>query len=88
MKDKRNGNSFFFVNTHLDHEGVEARKNGLQLLVDNIAAMNPDSYPMVLTGDFNMSPDDAALSDLDNQMTSTRKIAEKTDDIATYMYMT
>lgn len=63
---------------------MEARKNGLQLLVDKIAAMNPDSYPMVLTGDFNMHPGDASLSDLDKQMSSARKVAEKTDNIDTY----
>ena len=79
MKDKRNGKNFYFVNTHLDHVGVVARKNGLQLVVDRIAAMNPEGYPMVLTGDFNMTPDDSALTDLDKQMTSTRTIAKKTD---------
>ena len=84
MKDKRNGKHFYFVNTHLDHVGVEARKNGLQLVVDRIGAMNPEGYPMVLTGDFNMTPDDAALVDLDKQMTSTRTIAEKTDDLSTF----
>ena len=75
MKDKRNGRNFYFVNTHLDHVGVVARKNGLQLVVDRIAAMNPEGYPMVLTGDFNMTPDDPALADLDKQMTSTRAMA-------------
>ena len=84
MNDKRNGKHFYFVNTHLDHVGVMARKNGLQLVVDRIGAMNPEGYPMVLTGDFNMTPDDAALADLDKQMTSTRTIAAKTDDHSTY----
>ena len=84
MKDKRNGKNFYFVNTHLDHVGVVARKNGLQLVVDRIAAMNPEGYPMVLTGDFNMTPDDSALTDLDKQMTSTRTIAKKTDDLSTF----
>ena len=84
MKDKRNGKKFFFVNTHLDHKGVEARKKGLQLVVDKIAAMNPDGYPMVLTGDFNVTPDDECLVDLDKQMKSARKIAKVTDNYTTY----
>ena len=49
MKDKRNGKKFYFVNTHLDHRGVLARKNGLQLVVDNIAAMNPEGYQSIQT---------------------------------------
>lgn len=84
MKDKRNGRHFYFVNTHLDHVGVQARKNGLKLLVERIASMNPESYPMILTGDFNVTPDDECLVDLDKQMTSSRKIAQKTDSLDTY----
>lgn len=79
MKDKRNGKQFYFVNTHLDHKGVEARKNGLKMVLDRIAAMNPDGYPMVLTGDFNITPDDECLVDLDKRMDSARKIAKVTD---------
>ena len=84
MKDKRNGKHFYFVNTHLDHRGALARKNGLQLVVDNIAAMNPEGYPMVLTGDFNVLPDDECLVDLDKQMQSARKIAKVTDNLSTF----
>lgn len=84
MKDKRNGKKFYFVNTHLDHKGVQARKNGLQLVVDNIAAMNPEGYPLVLTGDFNVLPDDECLVDLDKQMLSARKVAKVTDNMSTF----
>lgn len=84
MKDKRSGKKFYFVNTHLDHKGVEARKNGLQLIVDRIGSINPEGYPMVLTGDFNVKPTDPALVNLDAKMQCTRKIAEKTDDLNTF----
>ena len=84
MKDKRNGKKFYFVNTHVDHRGALARKNGLQMVVDNIASMNPEGYPMVLTGDFNVLPDDECLVDLDKQMQSARKIAKVTDNLSTF----
>ena len=84
MKDKRTGKKFYFVNTHLDHEGKEAQKNGLKLIVEKIAEMNPEGLPMVLTGDFNIEPSNPAFADLDARMQSTRKIAEKTDDLTTY----
>lgn len=84
MKDKKTGKKFYFVNTHLDHEGKEARKNGLKLIVEKIAEMNPEGLPMVLTGDFNIEPSNPALADLDARMQSTRKIAQKTDDLTTY----
>ena len=84
MKDKKTGKKFYFVNTHLDHKGTEAQKNGLKLIVDRIAEINPDGLPMVLTGDFNIEPKNPALKDLDACMQSARNIAEKTDDHATY----
>ena len=84
MKDKKTGKKFYFVNTHLDHEGKEAQKNGLKLIVDRIGEINPEGYPMILTGDFNMKPDDPNLAELDSKMQSTRKIAAVTDNHDTY----
>lgn len=83
MKDKKTGKHFYYVNTHLDHRGSEARRQGLNLIVSRIDEINPKGYPMVLTGDFNMKPDDAALAGLEQRMQSARKIAPKTDNHAT-----
>ena len=83
MKDKKTGKHFYYVNTHLDHRGSEARRQGLNLIVSRIDEINPKGYPMVLTGDFNMNPDDAALTGLEQRMQSARKIAPKTDNHAT-----
>lgn len=84
MKDKKTGKKFYFVNTHLDHRGKEAQKNGLKLIVDRIESINPEGYPMVLTGDFNVKPDNPALVGLDARMTSARKVAPRTDNHNTY----
>lgn len=84
MKDKKTGKKFYFVNTHLDHVGVEARRNGLNLIVDRIEEINPEGLPMVLTGDFNMKPSAPELKDLDARMKSARKVALKTDSHNTF----
>ena len=84
MKDKNTGKMFYFVNTHLDHKGVEARKKGLELIVSRIDEINPKGYPMVLTGDFNIKPDNEALIGLEEKMQSARKIAPKTDNNQTF----
>ena len=39
---------------------------------------------MVLTGDFNMEPDNPKLTELDSKMQSTRKIAAETDSHDTF----
>lgn len=84
MKDKRTGKMFYFVNTHLDHKGKEAQRKGLELIVSRIDEINPKSYPMILTGDFNIKPDNVALKGLEEKMQSARKIAPKTDNAATF----
>ena len=84
MKDKRTGKMFYFVNTHLDHKGKEAQRKGLELIVSRIDEINPKGYPMVLTGDFNIKPDNVALKGLEEKMQSARKIAPKTDNAATF----
>ena len=84
MKDKNTGKMFYFVNTHLDHKGKEAQRKGLDLIVSRIDEINPKGYPMVLTGDFNIKPDNVALVGLEEKMQSARKIARKTDNNPTF----
>ena len=84
MQHKASGKKFYYVNTHLDHVGKEARQKGLELIVERIASMNPEGYPMVMTGDFNVTPDDPALKGLDAKMKSARRFAAQTDEGITY----
>lgn len=84
MQCRESGRSFYFVNTHLDHVGADARKNGLALIVQRIAAMNPEGWPMILTGDFNVRADDPSLADLDQIMSSARRSAAVTDTVASF----
>lgn len=84
MKDRRSGKKFYFIDTHLDHVGVEARKNGLQLIIDRIASINPDGYPLVLVGDFNMNIDDASMEPVKKALKGARETAVKTDDHHTF----
>lgn len=79
FKHIASGREFFFVNTHLDNKGAEAKRNGLALIVNKIADMNPDNIPMILTGDFNMTPADEKMDDLKKVMTSARDGAEDSD---------
>ena len=84
MKDKLSGKKFFYVNTHLDNRGKVAQANGLKLILDRIGRINKCGYPMILTGDFNITPDNLILSELDTMMDSARNVAEKTDKHKTF----
>ena len=84
MEMKGSGKKFFYVNTHLDHRGDMAQQKGLELILERIAAMNPDGLPMILTGDFNVEPDAPVLYGLNAKMTDARRSALKTDSRATF----
>ena len=84
MKEKKSGKKFFFVDTHLDHVGTVAREKGVELIMSKIAGLNKDNLPVVLVGDFNVSPSDPLIADIEKTMKNTRKIAAETDNIGTY----
>lgn len=52
LKDNNTGKTFVFMNTHLDHKGPIARKEGARLLLTKIAEI-AGNLPVMLTGDFN-----------------------------------
>ncbi len=84
LKDKRYNKNYYYVNTHLDHVGTEARAKGLSLIVDRIDDINPEGYPMILTGDFNVDLGDPCLQSLVGRMEAVREIASVTDSLVTY----
>ena len=58
LRERESGKCLRHYNTHLDHVGAFAQAQGISLILNRIAsdyAENP--LPVVLTGDFNVTPD-------------------------------
>jgi len=53
LKDKENGMQLWFFNLHMDHVGVEARKESAKLVLSKIKEMC-GTDPVIFTGDFNV----------------------------------
>lgn len=80
LKDKSNGQSFFVINTHLDHMGKIARHEGAALLLNQIELL-AGKLPVILTGDFNAKPTDDPIQVLlqlrnDIKLKHTRDLAK------------
>ena len=84
LQDKVSGKKFYYVNTHLDHVGTEARRQGLALIMDKIEEINTMGLPLVIGGDFNMDEDDPSMKEINKTMKNTRNQAIKTDEGFTY----
>lgn len=63
LKDKKSGKRIFAINTHLDHKGLTARKEGANLLIAKINEL-ANGLPVVLTGDFNDLPTSDAVKNI------------------------
>jgi endonuclease/exonuclease/phosphatase family metal-dependent hydrolase len=53
LHDKVTDSPLMMLNTHLDHIGEQARRNGTRLIVSQLPRINPEGWPTVITGDFN-----------------------------------
>lgn len=74
LQDKVSGKKFFALNTHLDHVGVMARREGVKLVLDKMTQLS-EGMAVVITGDFNATPE----SDVIRLMTDEANPAHLTD---------
>lgn len=83
LRHKASGKKILAVNTHLDHVGAIARREGVNLILEKLKDLAP-GVPAVVTGDFNSGPASAPVkhitdSTLPFHLVDARKIAAKTD---------
>ncbi|WP_258099403.1 endonuclease/exonuclease/phosphatase family protein [Marinoscillum pacificum] len=69
------GQKFWFFNTHFDHIGVEARVESMKLILAQIKKKNKKDYPVVLTGDLNVTPDEGPITELKKVLKDSREAA-------------
>lgn len=67
LKDNLSGKVIFALNTHLDHVGVTARREGVNLILEKVKRLS-GGVPVVVTGDFNADPQ----SDVIKQIIDTK----------------
>lgn len=82
LEDKENGKKFIHLNTHLDHIGVEARKEGMKLIFDKAESF---SVPTIVTGDFNFDEGSDFYEGLvSGKLRDSKFVAEVSDSGNTY----
>lgn len=62
LRHKPSGRHYYHYNAHLDHQSQPAREKGVQLIAARMAARPELDEPVVLTGDFNATPDNLAVT--------------------------
>ena len=78
FQSKVTGKQFLVYNTHFDHRGVEARKNSATLIRKKIEEMTVGiNLPVIVTGDFNLTPDEAPIKMLKDYLCDSYEITEE-----------
>jgi endonuclease/exonuclease/phosphatase family metal-dependent hydrolase len=79
LEEKETGKQFIAMNTHLDHIGQTAMQKGAELIAKRAAEIAGD-LPVILTGDFNITPDSAPCKAVkDGGFKDCRDVAKRTD---------
>jgi len=76
LEDYDTRRNFWVFNTHLDMDGDEAKEEALRLIHSKIKDLNDDKLPVILTGDFNQTPDEAPMKWLLRRMDDARERSE------------
>lgn len=84
LRHKETGKCFHYINTHLDHKGLQAQNNGLRMIASKVDSISLTGEPVILTGDMNMVADNPALAVIDSLMLNARFTAAQTDTIASF----
>ena len=66
FEHKETGLKFWVFNTHFDHIGELARIQSAKLIHQKIKMLNINNFPVIITGDFNLTPDTAPIKMLQN----------------------
>jgi endonuclease/exonuclease/phosphatase family metal-dependent hydrolase len=79
FEDKASHKSFYLFNTHFPYrdEDEAIRTKEAAILLDQIAKIDSDGTPLVLTGDFNTTPGSDAYKLISGKMTDIRKAVPK-----------
>jgi len=78
FKSKVTGKQFLVFNTHFDHRGMEARKQSAILITGKIKEMTKDkNLPVILTGDFNLTPELEPISIIKKYLSDSREVTEQ-----------
>lgn len=83
LENKQTGLRFFHANTHLDNVSEQTRLKQAQVLLENIEK-KAGKLPVILTGDFNSTEEEAAYLLAAESFDNTRLSAKNTEDGVTY----
>ena len=77
LETDKKDRQFMVFNTHFDHQGVKARTESAKLILRKIKELNPLKLPVILTGDFNLTPEKEPIAVINKELQDSRAITKE-----------
>jgi endonuclease/exonuclease/phosphatase family metal-dependent hydrolase len=77
LKSKKSDQKFMVLNTHFDHKGTQARTESAKLILRKIKELNTENLPVILTGDFNLTPEQEPIAIISSELKDSKSISKK-----------
>jgi endonuclease/exonuclease/phosphatase family metal-dependent hydrolase len=76
LREREEGRTFYVLNTHFDHLGDVARARSAELLIARVRRfIEETSSPVVLLGDFNLTPESAPIRKITGTLQDSREVS-------------
>lgn len=77
LETDKKDRQFMVFNTHFDHQGVKARTESAKLILQKIKELNTSKLPVILTGDFNLTPEQEPIAVITKELQDSRSITKE-----------
>ena len=77
LETDKKDRQFMVFNTHFDHQGVKSRTESAKLILQKIKELNTLKLPVILTGDFNLTPEQKPIAVITKELHDSRSISKE-----------
>lgn len=77
LKSKKSDQKFMVFNTHFDHKGTQARNESAKLILRKIKELNTENLPVIMTGDFNLTPQQEPIAIISKELKDSKSVSKK-----------
>ena len=79
FQNNKTSEKLWVFNTHFDHRGTLARARSVDLIIEKVKTLNQEGLPVIITGDFNLTPDTSPIQKMQSYFDDVQKNLPKSD---------
>ena len=73
FQNNKTAEKVWVFNTHFDHRGALARAKSVDLIIEKVKTLNQEGLPVIITGDFNLTPDTPHIQKMQSYFDDVQK---------------